>query len=105
MAAVPLLVPLILYQFADATQLTYANALRGTARVKPLLWVSVVSYIVIGVPVILWLAKGMGMQNVGVYYSFNVALIAAALLLWISYRRAVKWLENHQKSDETASKQ
>lgn len=92
-AAVPLLVPLILYQYCDAIQLTYANALRGTARVKPLLWVSVVAYIVVGVPVILLTSTVMEMMNVGVYYSFTVALLVAAVLLWWSYRRAVKWLE------------
>lgn len=95
-AAVPLLLPLILYQYGDAVQLTYANALRGTARVKPLLWVAVVGYILVGVPVILWLAKGLGMQNVGVYYSFTVALVLVAVLLWLSFRRAVKWLEIYQ---------
>lgn len=94
-AAVPLLLPLILYQYGDAVQLTYANALRGTARVKPLLWVALVSYICVGCPVILWFAKGLGMQNVGVYYSFTIALMLAAVLLWWSFRKAVKWLENH----------
>ena len=99
-ATVPLLLPLILYQYGDAVQLTYANALRGTARVKPLLWVALVSYICVGCPVILWFAKGLGMQNVGVYYSFTIALILAAVLLWWSFRRAVAWLEHH--SGETA---
>ena len=94
-AAVPLLVPLILYQYCDAVQLTYANALRGTARVKPLQWVAVVSYIVIGCPVILLLAKGFDMQNVGVYYSFTVALFSAAVLLRYYFLRAVRYLEGH----------
>lgn len=98
-AAVPLLVPLILYQYGDAIQLTYANALRGTARVKPLLWVALVSYICVGVPVILWLAKGLDMQNVGVYYSFTVSLMLAAVLLWLSFRSAVRWLEENPVSD------
>ena len=73
--------------------LTYAHALRGTARVKPLLWVALLAYIVVGCPVILWFAKGLEMHNVGVYYSFSIALIVAAVLLWQSYRRAVAWLE------------
>lgn len=94
-AAIPLLLPLILYQYCDAVQLTYANALRGTARVKPLQWVAVVSYIVIGCPVILWLAQGLDMQNVGVYYSFTIALFAAAVLLRFYFRRAVRYLEMH----------
>ncbi len=95
LATVPLLLPLILYQYGDAVQLTYANALRGTARVKPLLWVALLSYIGVGCPVILWFAKGMELHNVGVYYSFSIALMVAAVLLWISYRRSVAWLERH----------
>lgn len=97
LATVPLLVPLILYQYVDAVQLTYANALRGTARVKPLLWVAVLAYICVGCPVIYTFAEMLGYHNVGVYYSFTIALLVAAVLLWWSYRRAVKWLENEHE--------
>lgn len=93
LAAVPLLVPLILYQYGDAVQLCYANALRGTARVKPLLWAAVVAYLCVGCPVIYLFAEVLGYHNVGVYYSFTIALMIAATLLWWFYRRAVKWLE------------
>lgn len=80
-AAIPLLLPLILYQFADATQLTYANALRGTSYVRPLLWASLISYIGVGIPAMLVLAVSCEMKNVGVYYSFSFALVTAAILL------------------------
>ncbi len=33
-----LIIPLVLYQFGDATQLTFANGLRGTGNTKPFLW-------------------------------------------------------------------
>lgn len=88
-AGILLIVPLVLYQFADATQLTYVNSLRGMGDVQPLLWVSVVSYICVGVPAIYWLAVGRNMGNVGIYYSFNIALAVAAGLLYIFYRRAL----------------
>lgn len=90
--AAALIVPLVLYQYIDAFQLTYANAIRGTSHVRPLLWVSAVSYMVIGLPTLLWLAKGLGLATLGVYYSFNVALLAAALLLYLSYRSTMKRL-------------
>lgn len=86
-AALPLIIPLILYQYGDAIQITYANALRGATVVKPLLWVSVIAYIVVGSPVMLWLADGLEMGNVGVYYSFSVALFAASFGYWYSFRR------------------
>lgn len=93
-AALPLIAPLILYQYCDAVQITYANALRGTSDVKPLLWVAVLAYIVIGIPAMLLLAVGGNAGNVGVFYSFSVALFAAGVGLWWSYRRAVNKLES-----------
>lgn len=92
-AAIPLILPLILYQYGDAVQLNYANALRGTSEVRPLLWVAVVSYIIIGVPVMLWFAKWLGFGNVGVYYSFSVALFVASAGLWWSFRWAIRRFE------------
>lgn len=86
-AALLLVIPLILYQYGDAIQLTYANALRGTSHVKPLLWISIVSYLVVGVPFLLFLAKGLDLGSVGVYYSFTGALMVAAILLYRSFNR------------------
>ncbi len=82
-----LIIPLVLYQYFDAFQLTYANAIRGTSYVKPLLYVSVISYIVVGVPVMLLLAKGMGLATQGVYYSFDIALAVAAGLLYLWFKK------------------
>lgn len=91
--AVMLTVPLILYQYCDGIQLTYANALRGTSVVKPLLWISVVSYIVVGVPFLLLLSKWLGFETIGVYYSFSGALAVASILLIKAFHNAVKGME------------
>lgn len=88
-AALPLIIPLILYQYGDAIQITYANALRGATVVKPLLWMSVIAYIVVGSPVMLLLAEGLKMGNVGVYYSFSVALFVVSAGYWYCFRRDV----------------
>ncbi len=88
-AAVALIFPLILYQYGDAIQLTYANALRGTSNVKPLLWISLISYIVVGIPFLLLLAKGFGLESVGVYYSFSGALLVAAVLLYRAFKNTL----------------
>lgn len=88
-AALLLVIPLILYQYGDAIQLTYANALRGTSHVKPLLWISIISYLIVGIPFLLFLAKVLDMGNVGVYYSFTGALIVAAVLLRRSFSRTL----------------
>lgn len=90
-SALLLLTPLVIYQYMDAIQLTFCNAIRGTSDVKPLLWISLISYIIVGIPVLLWFAKGMDLGNVGVYYSFDVALLSAALLATtIFYHRSIK---------------
>ncbi len=85
-----LVIPLVLYQFGDAIQLTFANGLRGTGNTKPFLWVSLIAYILIGVPAMFWLATGLDMGNVGVYYSFSFALFSAAMLLYWFFRTTIK---------------
>lgn len=89
LAALPLVLPLILYQYCDGAQLTFVNALRGTSVVKPLLWISIVSYIVVGIPVLLLFAKGFDLGAEGVYYSFSVALATATVLLVTAFRKAL----------------
>ena len=93
LAAILLIPPLILYQFCDATQLTYVNALRGTSEVKPLLWISLVSYLAVGIPFLLFMAVTMKMETVGVYYSFSGALLTASVLLIIVFRRVLRGKE------------
>ncbi|MFG6424999.1 MATE family efflux transporter [Lepagella muris] len=89
-AALPLVIPLILYQYCDGVQLTYVNALRGTSVVKPLLWISIFSYIVVGIPIMVVLAVPLGLEAVGVYYSFSVALFVATVLLMTAFNRTLK---------------
>ena len=88
--AVLLVTPLILYQYCDAVQLTYVSALRGTSEVKPVLWISLISYLVVGIPLLLWMAKGLDLQTEGIYYSFSGALSVAAVLLFRSFRRTLR---------------
>ncbi len=95
--ALPLILPMVLYQVGDAMQLTYANAQRGTKVVRPLLWIAVLSYCCVGMPVTLLFGSGFGWHNVGVFYSFAVALaLASSLFLW-SFKRTVRRLEAADK--------
>lgn len=97
--ALLLIPPLVLYQYCDGIQLTFVNALRGTSHVKPLLWISLVSYIVVGIPFLLLMAKGFGLETVGVYYSFSGALTMAAVLLIWAFRRTLR-TENEKISSK-----
>ncbi len=93
-SALTLIAPLLIYQYMDAIQITYCNAIRGTSRVKPLLWISTISYIVIGIPVLLLFAKTLQGGNIGVYYSFDVALFAASLLATLIFYHIVKKMKS-----------
>ncbi len=75
-----LIFPLIFYQLADATQITFANALRGTSRVKPMMWIALMSYIVVGLPVTYLFGFTFGWGIVGIIFSISVPLIMAATL-------------------------
>lgn len=86
-AALLFILPLVLYQYLDAAQLTFINAIRGTSQVKPLLWIALTSYVMVGVPCSLVFSEIMGWESVGVYYSFDAALLVAAILAAIVFKR------------------
>lgn len=102
-AAALLIFPLVLYQYGDAIQLTYSNALRGTGYVKPLLWVALTSYVLVGIPLLLLFACGFGWQNRGVYWSFPIALFLAAILLFRAFRRTLKNSRLHSSATPSAT--
>lgn len=83
-----LIAPLLLYQLGDATQVTFANALRGTSQVQPMLWIAFTAYIVIGVPATYLLAFTAGLGVSGVVLSFSVSLLLAAALFLHFFLRA-----------------
>lgn len=90
-------VPLIAYQLGDATQITFASALRGTAHVMPMLWIAFFSYVVVGIPATYILAFPMHLGLYGLILSFSVSLfMAAGLFLYYflhttSGRRALRF--------------
>ena len=82
-----LILPLVMYQAGDATQINFAAALRGTSRVMPMLWIAFFSYMVLGVPATYLLGFPLGMGTYGIILSFSVSLfIAAALFLYYFLR-------------------
>lgn len=89
-SAFGLILPLVIYQYLDAVQLTYCNAIRGTSEVKPLLWISILSYLVTGAPVMMLFAKVFDWGNIGVYYSFDVALAVAAIVATVIFFRILR---------------
>lgn len=88
--ALTLIVPLVLYQYGDATQICFANALRGTSDVMPMVWIAFVSYAVIGVPATYLLAFTFGYGVYGIVMSFSVSLFVAAGLFAAYFFRATR---------------
>ena len=85
-----LIFPMVLYQFGDATQITFANALRGTSQVMPMLWIAFVSYIMVGIPATYILCFTVGLGTYGVILSFSVSLFLAAALFFTYFLRSTR---------------
>lgn len=86
--AAGLIGPLVLYQLGDATQINFANALRGTSRVLPMSWIAFVSYIVVGIPATYIMAFTLDMGMTGIVGSFSVSLFLAGTLFLTFFLRA-----------------
>lgn len=85
-----LILPLVLYQYGDATQINFSNALRGTSHVMPMLWIAFVSYAVIGVPATYILAFPMHLGIYGIMLSFSVSLFTAGGLFLYFFMRTTR---------------
>ena len=88
--AITLIVPLMLYQFGDAMQICFANALRGTSHVLPMMGIAFVSYIVVGIPAGFVMGFPLGLGIHGIFLAFSIGLFTAAALFFWSFRRVVR---------------
>ena len=84
------IVPLVIYQLGDATQINFANALRGTGNVVPMVWIAFFSYIVIGIPATYFMAFVLGWGIVGIALSFSVPLFTAGVLFLYTFLRTAR---------------
>lgn len=85
-----LLAPLVLYQFGDAMQICFANALRGTSNVLSMMWIAFVSYLVVNIPLAYVLGFPCGLGIVGIFLAFSAGLFTAAALFYSRFRRVVR---------------
>ncbi len=85
-----LIIPLVIYQAGDATQINFAAALRGTAHVMPMLWIAFVSYVVFGIPATYLLGFPAGLGTFGIILSFSVSLFIAGALFLHYFLRSTK---------------
>ena len=84
---------MIVYQFGDGLQMVYANALRGTGYVKPMMYIAFFSYFVISLPISYVFGISLGYGIVGIWSAFPVCLTVAAFLYLHFFRKKVRMLE------------
>lgn len=104
-AAGMLIVPLLLYQLGDATQVTFANALRGTGHVLPMLWIAFFCYLVLGLPSTFLLAFTAGLGLWGIVLSFSVSLFSAGVLFLVYFVRATRNRDTQSSPSTTENAQ
>ncbi|MFA6676493.1 MAG: MATE family efflux transporter [Bacteroidales bacterium] len=84
------LIPLVIYQIADAIQAIYVNALRGIGKVKSIASTSFISYICISLPLSYIFGVKMGFGLPGIWSAFPISLTVASIIYYISYRKFIK---------------
>lgn len=87
-------VMLIIYQFGDGLQCTFANALRGLSCVKPMMWIAFFSYFMVSLPLSWLFGIHLGYGLVGVWAAFPVCLLTAGVLYYGCFRRCCRRMEN-----------
>lgn len=83
------IIPLIVYQFGDGLQCTFANALRGISCVRPMMYAAFFSYFVISLPLSWLLGIHLGYGLTGLWWAFPVCLTCAGVLYYISFRKNI----------------
>lgn len=84
---VTLIVPLVLYQFSDAVQTNYVNALRGLGRVRYLMLDAFIAYIIVSLPLSYTFGIACGFGIVGIWMGYPFALTVAAVLYIMRFRK------------------
>lgn len=85
-------VPLVIYQFADSLQCVFSNTLRGMSYVKPMVLVAFIAYFVISLPLAYFFGIVLKGSLVGVWASFPFGLTASAIMYYSFYRHRLHML-------------
>lgn len=75
-----LLLPFIIYQLGDSTQILFSNALRAIQDVKPLMLYAVIAYLVVSIPASYFFAFILHLGPQGIWLGFPFGLTTAGIL-------------------------
>lgn len=78
-------IPLVIYQFGDGMQSNYANALRGMADVKPMIWIAFIAYFIISLPLGYFFGFVCKWELVGVWMAFPFGLTSAGIMYMLRF--------------------
>ena len=81
-----LIIPMFIYQFGDALQINFANALRGIADVKPMMLIAFIAYFVISLPLGYIFGFILNWGALCVWMAFPFGLTSAGLMLYLRFR-------------------
>ena len=84
-----LIIPFIVYQFGDGLQINFANALRGIADVKPMMYIAFIAYFLISLP------AGYFFGFVMDWPSHSVSLLPVSCIIYVSGRERLKNINHH----------
>ena len=76
---------MFIYQFGDALQINFANALRGIADVKPMMLIAFIAYFVISLLLGYIFGFILNWGTLGVWMAFPFGLASAGLLLYLRF--------------------
>lgn len=93
--AAKLLIVAAVFQISDGVQVVVLGALRGLQDVKIPMYITFVSYWVIGFPTSYFLGKHTSLGAIGVWIGLLAGLTAAALFLYIRFERLTRKLQPH----------
>lgn len=91
-----LIIVLVIYQFGDGLQYTFANALRGIACVKPMVWYAFIAYFGINLPMGYFLGFVANLGILGIWVAFPIGLTVAGVLFWQRFRKEMRKIEHAQ---------
>lgn len=94
------IIPLIVYQFGDGLQCTFANALRGMSDVKPLVYIAFLAYFIISLPLGYLLGFVLKMGLLGIWFAFPFGLTTAGILYYLFFRRRLNVLQKYNRAHE-----
>ena len=88
-----LIILLMVYQFGDGLQYTFANALRGIACVKPMVLYAFIAYFVLSLPLGYTLGFPCGLGILGIWLAFPFGLTIAGEMYRRRFEKELKKIE------------